>query len=87
MSEHKPCPFCGSDGEDLRIGVDGEDEGGCYVYCDRCDAQGPRIEPPSGESWLTSWGYTAYAEATPDAIDAAWAAWDQRAETSDADRN
>jgi len=84
MSEHEACPFCGGSArESLRIGVDGEGKGGCYVYCDRCDAQGPRVEPPLGESWLTAWGYTPYAEAPSEAIDAAWRAWDQRAEASD----
>jgi len=78
MTEHEACPFCGSGGEDLRVWA--AVTGGyieAHVYCDRCDARGPTIcghDIQQGEPWFVT---------SREEMDAAWRAWDQRAEASD----
>lgn len=48
-TEHKPCPYCGASGHDLRVDVaatPGEETLFAYVFCKKCAARGPRVRIP-----------------------------------------
>jgi Lar family restriction alleviation protein len=62
-----PCPFCGSDGDMLRI-CDTRPAGTCWVSCDICETEGPASsvgKDPAGaaEAWNTRHREAAVAEA------------------------
>lgn len=64
MTEHKPCPFCGSkDGQAMVL--TGFQFHSAHVTCGNCGAQGPEC---------TAKGRNSYKEA----VNGAWDCWDNR---------